>query len=198
MPQVENEPFQKSTGYDDVVIILLEMQSPMLAAARTHLDPDLRRSAAVLAGIARSLGIPLLASAVPFGGQPPVLVEELADIEPMTRSVVSPFDHGPTAVTLREGGRRTLLVGGVSSEIAILRTALDALREGYHVHVLVDLCGGLSARTEASAFDQMKAAGVTLSNVSSFFTGRLGDLGSAEGETVMGGVARLWSWENAR
>ena len=197
MSPVENEPFQKPNGYDDVAVILLEMQSPMLAAARTHLDAELRKSAAVVIGIARSLSIPLFASAVPFGGQPPVLIEELSDVEAMARSVVSPFDDEPTAATLRSSGRRTLLVGGVSSEIAILRTTLDALRAGYEVHVLVDLCGGLSARTEVSAFDQMKAAGAMLSNISSFFTGRLGDMSSAEGQAVMEGVARLWSWGDA-
>ena len=134
---------------------------------------------------------------MPFEGRLPQLIEELTDVEPRIRSVVSPFADQPTAAALRDTRRRTLVIGGVSSEIAVLHAVLDARRDGYEVHVLVDLCGGLSVRTEASAFGQMSAAGATLSNVSSFFTGRIGDLVSPEGKAVMGGLALLWSWGDA-
>lgn len=194
MPSIQSGPAGRPPVNDDVAILLLEMQPHIVAASRTVGEADLRRSAAVVLGIARALGTPLLASAVPFGEQPPVLIDELSDVEPMARSVVSPFADPRIATTLRNSDRRTLVLGGVSSEIAILHTALDARREGYKVYVLVDLCGGLSARTEASAFDQIKAAGAKLSNISSVFTGLAGDMESPDGRAVMGGVAQLWSW----
>ena len=197
MPPTESPAKTVPTGRDDVTILLLEMQPHIVAASRTIAEADFRRATGVVVGLSRALGMPIVASAVPFAGQPPVLIEELSDLEPRTRSVVGALADGPIAATLREGGRRTLVIGGVSSELAVLRSSLQARAEGYDVTVLVDLCGGLSERTEASAFHQMRAAGVTLSNVSSFFTGLAGDMESDDGKAVMGGVAQLWSWGDA-
>ena len=197
MPTIDSQSRGVATGGSEVAVLLLEMQPHIVASSKTVAEADLRKAAGVVLGISRSLGMPVVASAVPFAGQPPVLIDELSDVEPRSRSVVSALADDAIAAKLREVGRRTLVIGGVSSEIAILRTAVHARREGYEVTVLVDLCGGLSARTEASAFEEMRAAGVTLSNISSFFTGLAGDMESDDGKAVMGGVAQLWSWGDA-
>jgi Isochorismatase family len=73
-------------------------------------------------------------------------------------------------------------IGGVSSEIAILHSVLGARRRGYELFVLTDCCAGLGQRTEASAFHQMQAAGATLSNLSSFFTGFVPHIDHPAGE----------------
>ncbi|MET7853658.1 isochorismatase family protein [Streptomyces avermitilis] len=55
---------------------------------------------------------------------------------------------------------------GVTSEIVVLHTALDAITAGFEVSVLLDACGGLSPRTEQAAFRQIEAAGGQITSVS--------------------------------
>ena len=181
---------------DDVQIVFLEMQPVIVASSRTHSSVALRRSAAAVKAMADALYIPVLASVVPLGEEDPALIEELGAVTPLVRTTISLFGHEQARNKVAAAGRKILAIGGVSSEIAILHTVLDARREGYEVHLLMDCCGGLSDRSEAAALKQMEAAGAVASNVSSFFTSLIDDMTSNAGRTLMGAIAKLWSWNS--
>lgn len=177
----------------DAQILVLEAQVPMVAS-KTTMEPDLRRALRAVTRAAGQLDMPVLISGVAFGAQVPPLIEELSAFEPMIRSTISALADQVIHARLRATERNLLAVGGVSTEIAILHTALDAKRAGFNVHVLVDCCGGLLERSEMSALRQMEAAGVKLSNLSSFLSGFVEDMRSHEGQVVMGALAEFWSW----
>jgi nicotinamidase-related amidase len=179
----------------DAVIVFCEMQPSIVAFSRTYPETQLRRAAALLSATAETLAIPVFTAVVPLGADlQPELIAELAGHRPRARSAVGIFDDEDLRREIAATGRKLVALAGVSSEIAILHAALGARREGYDVHVLVDGCGGLSERTERSAFGQIEAAGAMLSNISSFLTGLVPDMGSPEGQAVMGGLADLWGW----
>ncbi|PXB00043.1 hypothetical protein DMC47_00040 [Nostoc sp. 3335mG] len=178
----------------DLLILFVEMQPPIVASASTQSAAAVRRTSVALKQIADDLEIPVIASAVPLGDEAPTLIDELASVEVQVRTSVSVVADDACRHRIAEHGRKTLVLAGVSSEIAILHTALDARGAGYEVAVLIDCCGGLSRRTEATALDQMRMAGVQVTNTSSFFTGMFSDMTSLEGRAVMGALAELWSW----
>ena len=51
---------------------------------------------------------------------------------------------------------------GIATDHCVRATALDAVREGFEVRVLQDLCAGVAPETTASAVQAMRAAGVQL------------------------------------
>jgi uncharacterized protein (TIGR02246 family) len=178
----------------DAQILLLEMQPPIVAAAKTVHGDRLKRAAATLKEVALEAGIPIIASVVPLSEQPPVLIEELSDIEPLCRTTVGVLDDPILSDRIAASGRRVLIIGGVSSEIAILHAVLRGRRAGYDVHVLVDLCGGLDPRTENAAFNRMWSEGAKASSVSSFATGLISSMTSEVGRGIMQALDRYWGW----
>jgi uncharacterized protein (TIGR02246 family) len=179
---------------DDVQILLLEMQPAIVAASETVPGKALRRGAGALRSIAHAAGIPIHASVVPLGDTSSRLIDELAGVEARPRATVGALDDPAVAATLEVAGRRTLILGGVSSEIAVLRAALGGLAAGYSVHVLVDLCGGLKARTEAAAFQRMSATGAILSSVASFATALFDDMSTSLGQSIMQTLSQHLGW----
>jgi hypothetical protein len=105
---------------EEAQILLLEMQPPIVAASQTVPGDRLKRSAATLKEVALAAGIPIMASVVPLGERPLELVEGLAGIEPLARSTVGVLDDLAISDRIAALGRRVLILGGVSSEIAML------------------------------------------------------------------------------
>ena len=80
------------------------------------------------------------------------------------RTTTNSFNDDEIRRAIEASGRRILLIAGVATEIAVQLPSLAAAAEGYEVHVVVDACGGLSARTEAAAHARLSAAGVHLTS----------------------------------
>lgn len=77
----------------------------------------------------------------------------------------SAFEVTDIEQRLKGAGIRTLVVGGLVTNVCVLSTVLDALRAGFGVIVLVDACRGIEAPglpTHAQALEQMRAAGAVL------------------------------------
>jgi nicotinamidase-related amidase len=84
-----------------------------------------------------------------------------------------------------------LILSGVASEIVVQRTALDALADGYEVHVAVDACGGLDARTEDAAWRRIGAAGGVMTSVVTFAAELTGDFTTDLGAKTFGIVLEI-------
>jgi nicotinamidase/pyrazinamidase len=69
----------------------------------------------------------------------------------------------PLADWLRARGVTEVDVVGIATDHCIRATTLDALREGFTTHVLLDLTAGVAPHTTERALDEMRAAGAKLS-----------------------------------
>jgi nicotinamidase/pyrazinamidase len=79
------------------------------------------------------------------------------------------FDNGRRSSTgmaewLKERGARDLWVCGLATDFCVKFTALDAIAEGFRVHLITDACRGidLPSGNIAAALAEMQAAGVRL------------------------------------
>lgn len=73
-------------------------------------------------------------------------------------------ENGTTlAQWLRDRSVTEVDVVGIATDHCVRATALDAFREGFVTHVLLDLTAGVAPATTEKALDELRAAGVKLS-----------------------------------
>jgi hypothetical protein len=106
----------------DTQVLLCDLQPQIVVNSKTNPPAALAASAAVLARVARILGLPMTFSMVPEGGAAPELILELQPFaSPQTlfpRVSASPFLDHATARVMREYGRKTLVIAGFATEVA--------------------------------------------------------------------------------
>ncbi len=79
---------------------------------------------------------------------------------------VTPGPHGTQeslATWLRSYDIESIDVVGIATDYCVLQTALDAVTEGFHTRVFLDLTAGVATDSTSSAMSQLRAAGVHLS-----------------------------------
>ena len=150
--------------------LFIDIQPGIVDNAHTNPGKSVRLAAGIAVKVAKLLDIPVFVSLVPTGSKAPEAVSELEDLPTYPRHFAGSLNQPEVVAALAATGRKTLAIGGIVTEIAVLQGALSAIRAGYDVHILVDCCGGVSERTEQAALRQIEAAGGTLTSVGSFFT----------------------------
>jgi len=71
-------------------------------------------------------------------------------------------DGRSLAVLLAERGIDSVDVMGIATDHCVRATALDAVRSGLAVRVLIPLCAGVAPGTTAAAVDEMRSAGAEI------------------------------------
>ena len=89
--------------------------------------------------------------------------------DPRVDSYSGFFDNGRRSSTgmaewLKEWGARDLWICGLATDFCVKFTALDAIAEGFRVHLITDACRGIDhpSGNVAAALAEMQAAGVRL------------------------------------
>jgi nicotinamidase-related amidase len=136
-------------------------------------------------------GMPAIVSGVAGqDGSAPKMIAQLSDgIGGFTihqRTTADSFRNEAIVAAVKATGRQTLLISGVSSEVAVQLPALTATDMGHRVFVVADACGGMSERTEQAAIQRIiKTGGATVSVMS--LAGELaGDFRTAEAQAAIG------------
>ena len=130
---------------------------------------QLVRNSKLLIRAAGMLKIPAVMStqyAKGLGKTVPELASLLPETEAIDKDRFSCFGSEVFCTLLKRlpGNRNTLLLCGMESHICVMQTALEALREGYLVHVASD---AVSSRTEWNwkiGLERMRAAGAVISS----------------------------------
>jgi hypothetical protein len=169
------------------IVLFLDLQEEIVKNSRTVSLARLSAAAGALAKLAVLQELPRFLSAVPPGGEYlAAVLTPLGKPEPRIRTQTSAFSDGDLVKALDASGRRHLVLAGVATEIVVQRTALDALAAGYEVHVAVDACGGIDARTEDAAWRRIVAAGGVTTSVSTFAAELAGDFTTERGGAFLG------------
>lgn len=77
----------------------------------------------------------------------------------------SAFENTGLATFLHDRQVRRLWVGGLAQEVCVRETVLQALKEGFEVHVLMNATRPVNAQQGAQAADDMHLAGAVLERV---------------------------------
>jgi nicotinamidase-related amidase len=169
----------------ETVILFADLQSGILELSATQDPPRLRRAVSALANLARLFDIPAVVTAAPGEGGAPQITPEIAaalgELPTHVRNTTDAFLHDPTREVIAAAGRNTLLIAGVASEIIVQHSALSGAARGFTVQVVVDACGGLTARTEEAAFRRLTHSGVASTSIASLAGQLAGDFTKPKG-----------------
>ncbi len=181
---------------DDAIVVFVDVQEDIVNVGATA-DPDrLRTAVAALADLTTIFAMPVAVTGVPTtsGVVAPLLAELVARRPEATlhvRTIANAFDDAPFRATLEASGRRTVIIAGVASEVAVALAARAAQRLGYSVIVAVDACSGLDARSESATFTSLSVLGMSLSSVPTIAAELAGDFTTESGRAAMRALQSL-------
>jgi hypothetical protein len=181
---------------DDAFLLLADLQGGIADLPLTVPEPQLRRGVSALLRLASIFELPKLITAVPGGdGQVSPLMPELEAARSgapiFVRTTPNSMNDAEIRRAIEASGRKTILVSGVATEVAVQLPSLTLAAEGYDVHVIVDACGGVSPRTENAALRRLIAAGVKTSSLPTLVGELAGDFRELRGQQAIGVLFEL-------
>ena len=176
---------------DDAVLLFVDLQTGIMELTKTIGLERLKIGVLGLSKLARIFGIPAIVSGVPGqnGSAPtmtPQIAEGMGEYSVHQRTTADSFRNDAIVAAVEATKRRTLLISGVSSEVAVQLPALTAADRGYRVFVVADACGGMSERTEQAAFQRIARAGGSLVSVMTLAGELAGDFRTAQAQSAVG------------
>ena len=149
-------------------LLLVDEQAGLAFAAGSADRQILRSNAVALARTAVAFNVPVVVSTsatkVYSGPLMPPLRAALPGVEPIDRRSMNLWEDETAQAAVVATGRRTLIVGGLLTEACVSFPVLSALVEGYKVHVVSDVCGGLTPASHDAALRRMEQAGAVLTS----------------------------------
>jgi len=167
---------------EDCALLVIDIQEKLLPPI-FHREQLLKNSQLLIrsAGV---LKVPVLMSTQYTKRLGPI-VPEISSLLPQTQPIDKQMfsclgsDVFCSALKRLAGTRNTVLLCGMETHICVMQTALEALREGYIVHVASD---AVSSRTESNwkiGLERMRAAGAVLSSTEMMIYELLGSADTA-------------------
>lgn len=145
---------------DNAVLLVVDMQDKVLNLVPDH--AAIRERCQWLAGLARDLGLPVLASehyARGLGPVTPALHALVGDGQIVQKSYFSCLEDGCLGAR-DELRRRQWIVCGIEAHACVMLTALDLRAAGKDVFVVTDAIASRGAEDKQRAIERMAAAGV--------------------------------------
>jgi len=175
----------------DALILFADLQAGIAELTQTNPLDRLKKAVRALARLAKLLDIPVIVTGVRGEDGNPAMVipqigEILGDLPTHHRTTCDSFLNQEIVSAIQATGRKTLLISGVATELAVQLPALTAADQGYRVYVVLDACGGMSERTEQAALLRLAKAGATTVSVMTLAGELAGDFREAKAQQAIG------------
>jgi nicotinamidase-related amidase len=160
---VEHEPGGGKGLLDptDTAMLLLDHQAGLFQTVKDISVAELRANTNMLAKLAALAKLPLITTASepngPNGPLMPELQESAHAVFVPRKGEVNAWDNQLFARTVRETGKKTLIMAGVWTSVCVMFPALDAKAAGYKVYAVMDASGDpseMASRTTLARFIQ--------------------------------------------
>jgi nicotinamidase-related amidase len=175
----------------DTVILFADLQAGIVELTQTNPLPRLKTAVLALAKLAKLFEMPVIVSGI-MGedGSPAKMIPEIAqalgELPTHHRTTCDSLLNPEILAALEKTGRKTLLISGVATELAVQLPALTAADTGYKVFAVPDACGGMSERTEQAALLRMAKAGATTVSVMTLAGEIAGDFREPKAQQAIG------------
>lgn len=149
----------------DTVFLLLDHQAGLFQNVKDIGVAELRANTTALAKLATLHSIPVITTAsVPEGPNGP-LMPEIHQAAPHAvyvprKGEVNAWDNALFVKTVRETGRKTLIMAGVWTSVCVMFPALDAKAAGFKVYAVMDASGDPSEMVSRTSLARFTQAGV--------------------------------------
>jgi nicotinamidase-related amidase len=149
----------------DTLFLMLDHQSGLFQNVKDISVAELRANTTALAKLARLQQIPVITTAsVPEGPNGP-LMPEIHEAAPHAvyvprKGEVNAWDNELFVKTVRETGKKTLVIAGVWTSVCVMFPALDAKAAGFKVYAVMDASGDPSEMASRITLARFMQAGV--------------------------------------
>ena len=164
----------------DVAILLLDHQAGLFQTVKDISVAELRSNTVMLAKLATLMKIPVITTASEPDGTNGPLMPEIHQFAPHAvyvprKGEVNAWDNELFVKTVRDTGKKTLIMAGVWTSVCVMFPALDAKAAGFKVYAVMDASGDpseMASRTSLARFVQGGVIPTTTNAVLSKFTAR--------------------------
>jgi len=164
---IEHDPGGGKTLLDptDTLFLMLDHQSGLFQNVKDISVTELRANTTALAKLATLQRIPVITTAsVPEGPNGP-LMPEIHEAAPHAvyvprKGEVNAWDNELFVKTVRETGKKTLVIAGVWTSVCVMFPALDAKAAGFKVYAVMDASGDPSEMASRITLARFMQAGV--------------------------------------
>jgi nicotinamidase-related amidase len=164
---VEHEPGGGKGLLDptDTALLLLDHQAGLFQTVRDISVAELRANTTMLAKLAALVKLPLITTASEPNGPNGPLMPEIHESAPHATYVprkgeVNAWDNQLFVKTVRETGKKTLIMAGVWTSVCVMFPALDAKAAGFKVYAVIDASGDPSEMVSRTTVARFTQAGV--------------------------------------
>jgi nicotinamidase-related amidase len=164
---IEHEPGGGKALLDptDTVLLLLDHQAGLFQVVKDISVAELRANTTMLAKLATLLKLPVITTASEPNGPNGPLMPEIHESAPHAvfvprRGEVSAWDNQLFVNTVRDTGKKTLIMAGVYTSVCVMFPALDAKAAGYKVYAVIDASGDPSEMVSRMSVARFAQAGV--------------------------------------
>ncbi len=161
---IEHEPGGGKGLLDptDTVLLLLDHQAGLFQVVKDISVAELRANTTMLAKLATLMKIPVITTASEPNGPNGPIMPEIHESAPHAvfvprRGEVNAWDNQLFVKTVRETGKKTLIMAGVWTSVCVMFPALDAKAAGFKVYAVMDASGDpseMASRTTLARFIQ--------------------------------------------
>jgi nicotinamidase-related amidase len=146
----------------DVAILLLDHQAGLFQTVKDIGVAELRSNTVMLAKLATLMKIPVITTASEPNGTNGPLMPEIHQFAPHAiyvprKGEVNAWDNELFVKTVRDTGKKTLIMAGVWTSVCVMFPALDAKAAGFKVYAVIDASGDpseMASRTSLARFVQ--------------------------------------------
>jgi nicotinamidase-related amidase len=173
----------------DSIILFADLQEGIADLPLTMSAERLKKGVLSLARLAKLFDLPVIVTAV-GGAEPPKIMPEiemaLGALPTHIRTTADSFLNHEIADAIQQSGRKTILISGVATELAVQLPALTGVDLGYRTFVVVDACGGTSERSEQAALHRIIGNGGSTVSVMTLAGELAGDFREAKAQEAIG------------
>jgi len=164
---IEHEPGGGKALLDptDTVLLLLDHQVGLFQVMKDISVAELRANTTMLAKLGTLLKLPVITTASEPNGPNGPLMPEIHESAPHAvfvprRGEVNAWDNQLFVNTVRDTGKKTLIMAGVWTSVCVMFPALDAKAAGYKVYAVIDASGDPSEMVSRTSVTRFAQAGV--------------------------------------
>ncbi|MDY3902026.1 hydrolase [Peptoniphilus sp.] len=165
--KIRDQKFDHLLTPENAAFIAIDYQPIQVSSIKSMDQEELVKNITKTAKLAKLFKLPTVLSTVNVknGENEPQIkeIEEIfPDIEPVDRTTINSWEDEEFYEAVKKTGRKKLIITALWTEACLSFPALDALKEGYEVYVVVDAVGGTSKTAHIAALRRMEQAGAKL------------------------------------
>ncbi len=175
----------------DTLVLFIDLQAGISDLPLTVPYPRLQKGVSALARLAGLLKMPGIISVV--GGRDggpaqimPEIAQGMGELPIYYRSTADSFENQAIREAIAATGRKTILIAGTATEVAVQLPALSGSDLGYRVFVVIDAVAGISARSEDATLRRITQAGASTVSVVTLAGELAGDFSQPTGQQAIG------------